>query len=429
MNTDHSLLSSLLRTFDPSRSARRVGTTDELADPAVPSIAAQLNLPRSPSRPFLSVVTRTQGRRLASLQEVLQCLAAQTELDFEHLIILHRAGHDESTLVRQLVEHAPLLLRERIRILVCDEGNRTRPLNVAFAEASGAYVAVLDDDDIVFANWVEVFRGLARTSSGKILRAVAVKQKIELAQPEPGQFAIRAVEPIDKEYPSEFDLLGHLRKNLSPPCCLAFPRSAFTDLGIRFDESLSTTEDWDYLMRVAFVCGVASSPQVTSIYRWWVGAESSRTEHSQAEWLRNRQTILDKLDQEIVLLEPGTTRRLRELMERCDALTRQLYELIPRLDGEALPAETVALLDAPDAAKRMELVGMTSSSTWKLLDVLRRIRCLLRGTRFARVDVMGIPSSQLQIAIDGIRSSLAWRLAAPLRAAEGLMRGKSRKWR
>ena len=38
------------------------------------------------ARPFLSIITRTQGRRPHTLTEVLVCLTAQTDTDFELLL-------------------------------------------------------------------------------------------------------------------------------------------------------------------------------------------------------------------------------------------------------------------------------------------------------------------------------------------------------
>ena len=57
----------------------------------------------------------------------------------------------------------------------------------------------------------------------------------------------------------------------------------FHDLGFRFDETLTTTEDWDYLMRVAAVVGVASTSEISSVYRWWPSNES----HVPRTWRTN----------------------------------------------------------------------------------------------------------------------------------------------
>ena len=64
---------------------------------------------------------------------------------------------------------------------------------------------------------------------------------------------------------------------------VAFPRGAMHGLGMRFDETLDTTEDWDYC-RCAAALGVQSVREITCVYRWWVHTGSSREVHSKTEW-------------------------------------------------------------------------------------------------------------------------------------------------
>lgn len=82
--------------------------------------------------PFLSVVTRTQGKRLHALRETLLCLAAQTCTDFEILIVAHKVAPELQPALGQVLEQLPDWLRARTRRLAVDEGGRTRPLNVGF---------------------------------------------------------------------------------------------------------------------------------------------------------------------------------------------------------------------------------------------------------------------------------------------------------
>jgi 2-polyprenyl-3-methyl-5-hydroxy-6-metoxy-1,4-benzoquinol methylase len=266
---------------------------------------AETNTPfvseRDPPRPFLTVVTRTQGTRLHALAEVFTCLAGQTVTDFEVLVVGHRLDGQQQLGVERMIEDNPKWLRDKIRLIRVNSGNRTRPLNEGFAAARGHYIAVLDDDDIPFANWVETFARLAQEAPGRLLRAVAVRQDVRNVLGRPG---IRAEGPPEKHYPSSFDFLEHLRVNQSPPVSVAFPRGVFQELNMTFDETLTTTEDWDYILRVAGVVGAESSQQVTSIYRWWVSDESSRTQHNKEEWDRNYVRILNKLDQSPLVFFP-----------------------------------------------------------------------------------------------------------------------------
>lgn len=259
---------------------------------------------REPARPFLSVVIRTQGKRLHTLSETLLCLTGQTDDDFEVILLGHRVQLELRRKVERAIEDMPEWMRQRSRLIWVETGNRTEPLNVGFEQARGRYIAILDDDDIPMAHWVEEFRKLAELAPGRILRSAVVRQDVDNVEIE-GSPGLRAEGPLEQTYPSEFDLLRHLYENHSPPVGLAFPRGAFHDLGIRFDDALTTVEDWDYLMRVAAVTGVVSNPEITSVYRWWPRAASSRTLHSQEEWLHNRRRVLKKLDDSIFLLPKG----------------------------------------------------------------------------------------------------------------------------
>ncbi len=75
---------------------------------------------------------------------------------------------------------------------------------------------------------------------------------------------------------------------------LAFPRYVFDFFGVEFDQALSTTEDWDFLMRCAFICGVSNTATVTSIYRKWVNAQNSETLHKKDEWNKNYRLIQNR---------------------------------------------------------------------------------------------------------------------------------------
>ena len=107
-----------------------------------------------------------------------------------------------------------------------------------------------------------------------------------------------------------FNWLGELNINYCPTMSLAYPAYAFNKYGIKFDESLTTTEDWDFLLRNAFICGVSDEKVVTSIYRLWVNSENSQTEHTKDEWAKNHSMIQHKLSKLPLLLPAGYTDRI-----------------------------------------------------------------------------------------------------------------------
>jgi len=84
--------------------------------------------------------------------------------------------------------------------------------------------------------------------------------------------------------PLEFDLVAHLVGNRTPNCSVAIPRSCFTDLGVSFDDELPVLEDWAVLLSASLLCGVASTPEVTSLYRRWKRGYASHLEHPEETW-------------------------------------------------------------------------------------------------------------------------------------------------
>lgn len=276
---------------------------------------------RTPSDLFLSVVMRTQGRRAQELREALLCLSGQLNTDFEVLIVAHKTTVPEQMAVERVIEDQPPSLRERIRLFVLDNGQRAAPLNLALREARGRYVGIFDDDDVVLGNWVDEFARAERSNRGRILRAVSLCQDVTHSEVR----AIAGVRGLDrpkKIFTQQFSLTEHLAANQSPTLSWVFPRSLFLDFGLTFEESMTTTEDWEFLLRAAEIAGVTDIAQVVAIYQWWKDRETSKTLHSHDEWLANQNEVERRIDSEPFLLPAGETRKLRRDLLRLKELER-----------------------------------------------------------------------------------------------------------
>lgn len=378
-----------------------------LPGPVEPPHFLRDELARERHQPFLSIVTRTQGRRPGTLRDVLLALAAQSCDDFELIVVGHKLDHPAQLLVERILEDSPQSLRAKTRLIRVEHGNRTAPLNEGFAEARGDYIAILDDDDLPMAHWIETFRDMARKQPGTVLRTIAVKQECDEVRGRFGGPVARAIGSFQNEYPMRFDLFQHLRVNLTPPIALAFPRAVFQDFGIRFDEALTTTEDWDFLMRAAFVCGVSSAESVTCIYRWWKSEESSRSVHSPEEWRDNYHRILQRFDQMPVLMPAGTTRRLRDAINHIDWLQSE----VTAQEGKRGLTGIVDLNDP----QQVELAALLKSTSWRVTAPLRRLRGFLGASREPVYRLDDMTRADVAQAIQRIRSSNSWRLTAPLR--------------
>ena len=291
---------------------------------------------------FLSVVMRTQGRRIQELREALVCLAAQSCQDFEVLVVAHKTNAAEQKAVEVVIDDQPTFLRERIRLVLLDRGQRSAPINAGIEAASGRYVAIFDDDDVVMGDWVKEFRDAEREHGGRILRTIAMKQgaSVDTVRGLPG---IRSTTAPEKAYDDDFSLTGHLVANQSPPIGWIFPRSLATHFGLSYDDSMTTTEDWEFLLRAAQLAGVTDIGRGTAIYRWWETRESSRTAHPVDEWAQNQREIERRIDSRPFLLPPGETRQLRaDLLELTELRkrTRQMQRRVTQLERKSAQKQT-----------------------------------------------------------------------------------------
>lgn len=361
-------------------------------------------------RPFLTVLTRTQARRPDTLRETLLCMSAQTCMDYEVLIVGHKLPDQGTKIVERIIEDQHETMRDKIRFLKLDRGNRTAPLNFGFDNALGDYVAILDDDDLVFAHWVETLKTLAEKYPGRVLRVTPVAQTSTYADLHTTDLrATYAIDAPDRRFPSDFDPLEHHLENKTPPVALAFPRSAFSDLAIRFDESLTTTEDWDYLMRVSNLTGVASSPEICSIYRMWKNAESSYTVHGSEEWQKNHYDIWRKLDEQPLLLPKGLLPRIRELLRGSNPIRSELGQ-----------RNNALLPDSHESAKieqlRQEMHLMMTSNSWMLTRPMRIVGSMLRRQTIPQPPLWHMDYDALADLKCRMQQTWSWRLTSFLRS-------------
>ena len=363
-----------VRAYVPAPGVDAVGVDAVGAGPSTPGSAAPL---------FLSVLLRTQGRRAATLQESLLCLAAQTCDDFEVLTLLHDGDERSADSVRELVEEFHESFSRRVRVVSVSGGGRCRPLNEGALLARGEYLAMLDDDDLVLADWVETFRDAARRAPGRVVRTAVANQRIE-ARPGrwDGEDGYEVVDRPRLVFSLDFDHVDHLLDNRTPNNGYAFPRSLVTELGLRWDESLPVLEDWDHLLWSASICGVRGVPRITALLRSWEVGEDSKSQHSPALWEATRRRVIDKHGATPLLLDRGAFPQLRARLidgdvaaEHAARLEQDVHRTAVELDAARARLEVAeqALEATRDALRSTtrQLEEVHGSTSWRITAGLR----------------------------------------------------------
>lgn len=327
---------------------------------------------------FLSVIMRTQGKRPLGLREALLCLTAQEKQNFEIILIAHKATSKNKKIIAQIIEDQDEEFRKKIRYYEVEEGTRTTPINFGFSVAHGKYAAIFDDDDILFSNWSKAFFEAEKRHSGRILHTYAFAQqwkKMAGKHCEEGYCAANAPESV---YCSKFILLEQLVVNRCPLMTLAFPVDIFQKLGIIFDESLNVTEDWEYLMRTAFLCGVSDIEEPTAIYRFWENVEASMTLHDENEWFKTYRAIQRKMDAKPVVMPEGNLSSIISLIEKNSSPVQ--LSAYPKLDGRLYFSKGETFSD-------LECLSCINEKKEPEFDLLFVFKEKLRDIRALRIDL------------------------------------------
>ncbi len=264
--------------------------------------------PAEPAALTFDVIVRTQGNRPSALVEAMASLGSQqTEAEFSVIVAVHAPVSVAEAAQSQLRAGAGMPKKWRV-LAVGAEGGRCRPLNAALEFATADYVTFLDDDDLAYPNWLEVFAQGAVEAPGAVVRSVVHQQNWTASATGEPQSPIG---PLTTPFADRFDLLAHLSHNETPICSMALPRQALSDLNITFDESLDLLEDWDLLLRTAQRIPVHSRPQVTSLYRR-VNTAGASSQATPGQWEHCREQILHKLSAGRVMVPGGDVYRLAE---------------------------------------------------------------------------------------------------------------------
>jgi len=254
----------------------------------------------SRSAPKVSILIRTVDRA-ASLREALASCANQTYANLEVIVI--EDGPERS---RAVVEEFSHRLDVRYRATGKRLG-RARAGNLALAAATGEWLNFLDDDDVLFADHVEVLLETALRGNAAGAYALAWETHVE-----GGGGRLDEVMHVTR-HRQRFDRLALWHHNYLPIQAVLFHRSLYERHG-GFEEDMDQLEDWNLWTRYTLEHDFLLVEKTTSKYR--VPADAFVAAERQARLDRAYADALERQRKMRVTFSP------REISEMAEAYVR-----------------------------------------------------------------------------------------------------------
>jgi glycosyltransferase involved in cell wall biosynthesis len=259
------------------------------------------------STPKVSILIRTIGRT-AWLAEALASCAHQTWRNLEVVVV--EDGPERS---RDIVD----TFRDRLQVRYRATGQpvgRARAGNLALAEASGEWLNFLDDDDVLFADHVEVLVDavLASGAAG----AYGLSWETHTAVRDRDSARYDEVLHLTR-HRQRFDRLTLWHHNYLPIQSVLFHRRLYERYG-GFEEDMDQLEDWNLWTRYTLEDDFILVEKTTSKYR--VPAEVKVAAERQAQLDRAYARALERQREMKLTVSPREIAQMAEAYARNEAL-------------------------------------------------------------------------------------------------------------
>lgn len=206
--------------------------------------------------PKVSVIVRTCGRP-SVLRETLISLRNQTYENLE-IIVVEDGQECAGKMINDEFQDMNI-----VYFATGEKVGRSKAGNLAMERATGKYLNFLDDDDLFYADHVEVLVTQLVKGKNKAAYSFAFETPIEVYSKDPYGYSVKDYLGVHKQ---EFNKIILCHHNYIPIQAIMFEKSLFNEYG-GLDESLDALEDWDLWVRYSLHTDFTCVKKTTSIYR------------------------------------------------------------------------------------------------------------------------------------------------------------------
>jgi GT2 family glycosyltransferase len=217
--------------------------------------------PLPAEQPLVSVITRTYAGRDLYLRQAMLSVAHQTWSNLEHIVV-----EDGGDTMRGLTQEIALATGRTVRFVANGKHGRSSAGNAGLAAARGRWCVFLDDDDLLFAEHVEVL-ATALLAEPDAVASYSPAWEVVTDTEGLGQGHYRETThnlPAVLRQDFDFEVLRH--HNFMAIQSVLFERSLFVERG-GFEEDMDALEDWTLWIRYAYGHRFVYVPKLTSLFR------------------------------------------------------------------------------------------------------------------------------------------------------------------
>ena len=273
------------------------------------------------SQPVVSVIIPTKDRP-EMLAQAIQSVLNQTFTELE-IIVVNDGGIDVQLVISRLNTKSNIVYKKHDRAL-----ERSAARNTGIRAARGKYIAYLDDDDNYYPNHIETLVKFIENSEYKIAYTDAVMAQQE--KQNGGYVTVNRSVP----YSLDFDKDKILVSNCTPNLCLMHERSCLDEVGL-FDETLSTHEDWDLIIRLSRKFDIAHIKETTCEFTQRNDGTNTSS-HNRADFTRTREVIFNQYRQ----YAEANSAILEAQKEAFIAEAKELAQQVQNLESQVIQKES-----------------------------------------------------------------------------------------
>lgn len=216
--------------------------------------------------PLVSVIVRTYRNRNRFLYEALTSIYNQTYENIE-IIVVEDGGNSMQELVKNIDKNIQKNSSIVLKYFSCDKIGRSATGNIGLQKSSGKYVMFLDDDDMLFADHVEILvASLLSDDKVDAMYSLPIEIETDRRNYSINETYFEKYFSMPQIFEQEFDYNVLLYRNLFPIQSVMFKRDLYLERG-GFKESLETLEDWYLWSKYAYAKNFKYIPKTTSLYR------------------------------------------------------------------------------------------------------------------------------------------------------------------